>query len=135
MAIKVDPSQSIPNQSSSDIEWMNWIDNLKAAYGKKTAKTLFAMAWQKRKSSLANTQQLRTYLRDQYGIAIASDGLLGPLTDATENILDSIGDLAKGGTTAVMVIGGLILLPVVVALFNIAKAPAESVGTVLKYAK
>lgn len=133
--LTIDPSKHIPNQDSSDNEWLSWVQDLKSLYGKKTARTLFSMAWNKRKSSKANTDNLRKTLKENYDISVASDGILGPLTDAADNILDGIGDTLNMATTGVLIVGGLILIPVFIALFNIAKAPAESVGIALKYAK
>lgn len=130
---KTDPISSIPQYNSGFEAWINWYDSLKQNFGKKQAKSLWIKAWKIRGNSSANTNELRTYMKKQ-GVSIDKSAW-DSAVDTAVSAGDFFGDVAGVGKyvgigVAVIVVGGLGL-----AIFNIAKRPAESIGTAIKYAK
>lgn len=124
MAIKIDPSLSIPNQKSSADVWIQWHKDLKIRYGKKAANSLWLSAWEKRKNSNANTTTLREYLK-AHGIELESSGL-SKIADAGLGFADSVGELFQMGRVTAMVVGVAIFVPVVILLVNVARKPVET---------
>jgi hypothetical protein len=130
---KVDPIANIPQYNSGFEEWINWYDALKQNFGKKNAKQLWIKAWKIRGNSKANTNELRTYMA-KHDITIDKT-TWDSVIDTAVNATDIFGDTFTVGRylgigVAIIIVGGLGL-----AIFNIAKKPAESIGTAIKYAK
>lgn len=128
MAIKVDPETNIPTRSSQAAEWINWHKELRAYFGKTAANALFLKAWNLRggKSSDANTDDLRAYLRDN-GIEI-DKSLTASVVDTAEGAFDKISGIFHIGQTTALVVGAAILIPVVILLINVARRPEVVVG-------
>ena len=125
--MKTNPSEFIPTMRSEDNEWITWHKSLKSTFGKNTANQVFLKAWNARKSSTANTHELRDYL-DSQGITIETN-LLGKVTDTAGGIGDSIGDFLKIGKYALYAVGGIIILSLGMLLINVARKPAEIIGS------
>ena len=114
-----------PNNQSSDAIWIQWHKDLKSVLGKKMANSIWILYWEKRGSDDANTNALRTYASSQ-GFSI-SGGALGSVIDTFYNIGDKIGDIFKVGEYATIAIVVILLGSIGLLLFNIAKAPVESI--------
>ena len=131
--MKVNPVNNIPTSSSLPEAWIDWHKQLKSSFGKKQANALFIKAWSRRGSSAANTSDLRSYL-SKNGINI-SKSAWDSVVDKGVDVTDFFGDAFTMGkyvsiSLAVITLGGLALI-----IFNIGRKPAESIGTVIKYAK
>jgi len=127
---KLSPTTNIPQMNSKADEWIQWHKTLKAQFGRKVANGLWMKAWARRGSSSVNTSDLRDYMSKQ-GIKLDSSAW-DKVVDAGGDFLDTIGDslqMTKYVTIGVLVIivGGL-----GIAIFNIAKNPAQSIGTAAK---
>lgn len=130
--MKADPTVDIPTVSSKADAWQQWHSELISNFGRKEANSLFLKAWSRRGNSSANTLTLRTYLKG-YGINL-DESAWDKVVDTGGSVIDFFGDTFKVGKyvgigLAVIVVGGLGMI-----VFNIAKAPAQAVGTAVKYA-
>jgi hypothetical protein len=100
---------------------------LKPEVGKKNANILFLKAWDKRKNagllgSSANTKTLRDFLADQ-NIDINPDGIFAYPITALESVESSINTLFGVGKWTFVILAGIVIIPVAILLFNIAKNP------------
>ena len=130
---KIDPVSAIPQYNSGFEEWISWYDSLKQNFGKKQANALWVKAWKIRGNSSANTNELRSYMK-KHGVTIDKsswDSIVDTTVAAGDFFGTTIGvSRFLGITLGVIVVGGLGL-----AIYNLAKRPAESLGTAIKYAK
>jgi hypothetical protein len=121
-----DPILNEPSVKSNCSEWIQWHKDLKSVFGKKTANSIFIAFWKKRGSTSANTNELRTYAKDQ-GFSIVG-GTLSGVVDSAYDVFDSFGDIFKVGKIAtisiiIIVIGGLGML-----IFNVARKPTAAIS-------
>jgi hypothetical protein len=100
----VNPADVIPTKSSSDGDWIAWYQSLPGPT--KDKNLIFSLAWTKRGSSKANTNQLRTFLKSA-GFNLGADNILGSVEDTGTNFLSGVTGFLKMGETATLVIGGL----------------------------
>jgi hypothetical protein len=130
--------RNIPTRQSTAQEWTEWWNELRSRYGKKKARAIWTKAWSIRGTSSANTRELRTFMAEKSDINIEA-GIGGKITDIVLDPFDRFQDITEDiigagkwvtGAVLVILIGGTAML-----VYNIAKAPAESIGTALKYAK
>jgi F0F1-type ATP synthase assembly protein I len=122
--MKADVRANEPSIKSDAGQWIQWHKDLKRVFGKKTANSIWLAFWAKRKSSAANTHELRSYAESQ-GFKVESDAIAG-IIDGAYDIADTIGDVFQvtkyvGIGLAVILVGGLGIL-----VFNIAKKPIET---------
>lgn len=133
MAVKADVTANIPQVSSPPEVWEQWHKDLKAFFGKKTANSIWVKAWKLRGSTKSSTVELRKYLSDN-GIKISTTSLQD-VKDLGSGVTDMAGDIFKVGKYAGIAIGVIIIGGAGMIIYNLAKAPAQSVGTIIKYAK
>ena len=119
--------QNLPSVNSSDQQWIAWYKTLRSEVGKKGANALFLRAWEKRKNagllgSSANTQNLREFLAKQ-DIDVRPDGIFAyPITalEYAENAIDTAFGISKW---TFIILACLVLIPVAILLFNVARNP------------
>ena len=126
--MKTDPRLGIPNRNSTDNEWLVWYQALKSTFGREIARQEFLLAWSTagRGSIKANTSNLREVLKKE-GINMPSNGIGGSLLDGYNDIADHIGGILNMGKTAGIIIGIIIIVPIGMFLFGIAKNPIEAI--------
>lgn len=134
MAVGSNITLNVPNKESSDSIWIQFHKDLKSSVGAKNAQSVWVHAWTIRGSSAANTGTLRDYLNSE-GISLSPSGVLGQLLDTTNSLLSGIGDIFSGGKYVAYAVVGIVVLGLGLLVYNVAKAPAESLGTAIKYAK
>lgn len=126
--MKTDVRLNEPSITSDAAQWIQWHKDLVDTFGKKTANSLFLAFWTKRKSSGANTTELRTYAQSQ-GFSIEGTAISG-IIDGAYGFVDSIGDIFQVGKyvgigVVVILVGGLGLL-----VYNVARNPAGTISAV-----
>lgn len=131
--MKADITKSIPTVNSKSEAWIQWHKDLKSNFGKKTANSLWVKSWGVRGNPSANTSDLREYLEKQ-GIKIDKSAY-DSLVDTGSGITDFFGDIFHFGKVGGMVLGGILIVGTGMVIYNLAKDPAKSIGTTLKYAK
>lgn len=126
---------SIPDKNSSDQYWMNWHNDLKKAFGQKKANEALVVAFAYNASSSAKTKDLFRYGQSQ-GLNLETN-LLGDAGRIIEGVKDSIsgvtgkiGNMFKTGKTIITIMIILILVPVFMLLFNLAKQPDKAIGAI-----
>lgn len=130
--MKADPKQIPTVNDTADI-WIAWYDALQDSFGKKTANQLFVKAWKLRGSTDKSTNALRDHLKKN-GIEIPTTWGQDVI-DKGSDISDIFGDMFHMGkyfgiAIAVIAVGGTAMI-----IYNLAKNPAQSAGTIIKYAK
>ena len=107
--MKYDVIRYMPTALSTDDQWIDWHVILRKRFGNKTANRLWLKCWIARggKTSNANTQELREYMKKQ-GFNIETT-TLESLGDTVSGYFDTIGDVIKwtligGGVLAAIVI-------------------------------
>ena len=130
---KADPTLNIPQRNSGSEEWIAWYEVLKSNFGKKNANTLWVKAWARRGSDEANTKNLRDYMSKR-GINI-EEGAWDKVVDVAGGVGDFFGDVIQGGKITAIVLGVIVLGGLGLMVYNIARRPGETAGTVIKYAK
>lgn len=131
--MKTDITKSIPTVNSKSEAWIQWHKDLKSNFGKKTANSLFVKAWSIRGNPTANTSDLREYLEKQ-GIKIDKSAY-DSLVDTGSGVTDFFGDIFHFSKVGGMVMGAIVIGGVGMIIYNLAKNPAKSIGTTIKYAK
>lgn len=127
---KTDPTQ-IPTSGSSSATWVEWHKTLVDNFGKKEANQLWLKAWNLRGSTSTSDNTLREYMKKQ-GISLpATWGQ--KIDDAGVGVLDSALGMMHMGRVMGLIVAGVVLVPVALLLFNIARKP-ESIGTIVKAA-
>lgn len=124
-----DPKVNIPNVNSTDSQWILWHKSLVKYVTKKYANEIFLERWEAVKSAnsgwtggKANTSTLRSYLKEQ-GIEISPDGALAYVESLVDNIESGIESAFGVSKTIFIVIAIIVLVPVAMFLFNVAKQP------------
>ncbi|GAL83421.1 hypothetical protein MYP_648 [Sporocytophaga myxococcoides] len=122
--------QNIPSVNSTDVQWISWYNLLRKRYGKRNANDLFLSAWERRRGSSnflsgtkANTTTLRNFLEDQ-GIQISGDGLMSYPADLLDDIETGITTAFGVTKTVFIILFILIIIPLFILVFNIARNPA-----------
>ncbi len=128
------PDKTVPNKSSQDTAWMDWYDSLKSNFGRKKANELFLSAWKVRSDKAANTSNLRSHLEDKGGLKVSGD-FLDSVVDLGGGFGDYFGDIFVAGKWISIGLAAVTAAGIGLLIFNIAKAPGETIGTALKYAK
>jgi len=121
---------AIPNATSDSQYWIKWHTEVKRKYGKNVANELFMVAWTKFRNAKANDSSFKEYFK-KYGFNFKADNTWEAITEGVGNIGDFIGDTFGSVRTIAMVSGGILFGIVAIALFNIAKNPAQAVGTAM----
>lgn len=127
---KVRLLSSMPNLKSKDIEWINWYDKLSSRYGRRDAASIFLAAWRKRGSKEANTTDLRDRLNDD-GIKI-SENVFQEIADKGDSISDAFGNMMKIGKYTAFAVGGILILGLGFAVYNISKNASSLVAGGIK---
>lgn len=127
---KTDPTQ-IPKSGSSSAEWVEWHKTLVDNFGKKEANQLWLKAWSLRGSTSTSDNTLREYMKKQ-GISLpATWGQ--KIEDKGIGVVDGALSFMHMGKVASLVVVGLVVLPIGLLLFNIARKP-ETLGSIAKAA-
>lgn len=128
----VSQCKKVPNAYSSSAEWITWYDALKKCVGKKNAKMLWSLAWQKygRQGTDASSSTLRKKMEKE-GIEI--DKTMG---ESLEDFGYDVGNWFGNGFKFMGVLGyilaGGVVLGILAIIYNIAKDPyraGRAVGT------
>lgn len=120
----------IPTGESEATEWIQWHIQLKKRFGKKKANLIWTKAWRLRagKGSSASTVDLRKYMGKQ-GVDLDTTTLEG-ISDTVSGIGDFFGDILTVGMWTGIVIGGVLLIGIGVAVYQIVRNPQKSAQTV-----
>jgi hypothetical protein len=123
----------IPTKDSADAQWIEWHKMLSRAYGQSKANEAFTVAFAYLASSSAKTNKLK-----DYGKTVGMDLETNLLEDATRIVsnvkegvggfFDSIGAGLKVYKNVVIIVVILILVPVFMLLFNIARNPNAAIS-------
>jgi hypothetical protein len=119
--------QNLPSVNSSDAQWIAWYKTMHGEIGKKNANVLFLRAWEKRKNagllgSSANTKTLRDFL-SKYGIDVKPDGVFAYPISAFEYAESAISTAFGIGKWSFIILALIVIIPVAMLLFNVAKNP------------
>ena len=122
----------IPNQYSTDSNWIEWHTALKKRFGVKEANALFNTAWQKYGGTdvRGNTNQLRNYLK-KYGIELET-GILSDMRDMSGSIWGGFSSMFTVMKWIGVIIGGMVLVFIGMVLYNVGKNPVESANTAMQ---
>ena len=129
----MDPRLNIPSQQFTSQQWQDWYNDLSSYFPRNDANTIWVSYWLKRQNDDANDNALRTFMKSK-GVTVET-GLLGKVRDEGGNIIDSIGNVLSIGKWAIIGLGALIVIPLFMLLFNIARKPIESMNAASKFAK
>ena len=129
--MKGNPKDFIPNQQSQAADWQDWYDSLRGYFPKQTANELWLKAWTTRQSSSATTAGLAEYMQKKAGIDIKL-GIFSSLKKGADSFVDGIEGFFGTTKIVLFVVGGLILIPVVMTLINVARNPNATIGAVGK---
>lgn len=125
----IKPIDLLPTVNSTYQDWISYHESLKDHYGKNDAKIVFTRTWSERGTSDANTSELREYLESE-GIEIDA-GFVGGAFDGMLGVGDFISSKFKLGSTIFFVTLVVVIAIVVFALYNVAKDPNKTAGTVM----
>jgi hypothetical protein len=119
--------ENIPSQNATDAQWIAWYKVLQPEVGRKEANILFLKAWNQRKGSgllgaASNTSALRDFLKTK-GVDVQPDGLLAYPVSAYEAVAGGIETALGVGKWTFIGLSLIIIIPVAILLFNIAKNP------------
>ena len=127
---KTDPTQ-IPTNGSSSATWVEWHKTLVDNFGKKLANQKWLKAWNLRGSTSTSDNTLREYMKKQ-GIALpATWGQ--KIEDTGIGVVDSALSFMHMGKVGALIVVGLVVLPIGLLLFNVARKP-ETIGSIAKAA-
>jgi hypothetical protein len=123
----------LPDVKSIDQDWIAWYSALKSAYGTKRAKTLWLKRWNivaDKTSSKVNSSDLRDYMEKHAKITLSSEGVWNSIIGATDDVLDTVGNIF--GVTKYVAIGAAVLvgIPVFMLLINVARKPELVAGAI-----
>lgn len=129
----IKPIKIIPTKQSTEEDWKAFIDALSQRYGNKNARILFMKAWSKNGFS-STSSEFRKYLKGEYKIIISTTNIQATI-DKIGGVDDFFSDVFTAGKWisigfAVIIVGGVAMI-----IYNIAKNPAQAIGTTIKYAK
>jgi hypothetical protein len=114
-----------PTGKSTAGDWINFHESLTSVIGKKNANEVFKSYWSKLGNNSANTGELRNYLKDN-GINLESGNYIGNIVDFSYDIGDSFSSFLSTTKYVAFGIAAIIIIPLGIALFNVAK----SAGTI-----
>ncbi len=119
--------ENIPSQSATDAQWIAWYKVLQGEVGRKEANILFLKAWNQRKNAgllgaASNTSALRDFLKTK-GVDVQPDGLLAYPITAYEAVAGGLETAFGVGKWTLIILSLVIIIPVALLLFNIAKNP------------
>ena len=121
------------NKNSSDQQWISWHMDLKKNFGEEKANQAFIVAFAYKGGSSAKTKDLFNYGKS-VGLELDTN-LLGDagriiqgIQAGVSGVTGKIGKMFKTGGMIITVIVILILIPVFMLLFNIAKDPNPAIG-------
>jgi len=127
----------IPSKDSQDVQWITWHGMLVKGFGKERANKAFTVAFAYMASSSAKTNKLRDYGKT-FGLNIDTNLLqdasriVGDVKESVGGVFDKIGGVFRTSRNIVIVIVILILAPVFLLLFNVARKPGETIGIAAK---
>jgi hypothetical protein len=117
-----------PSIKSDSAQWIQWHKDLKSTFGKKTANSVFLAFWNKRKSSGANTAELRDYAESQ-GFKIEGGSLSG-IADAAYDIGDTIGDVMQVGKIVAISLTVILVAGIGLLIYNVARNPQGTITAI-----
>ncbi|MDD4970765.1 MAG: hypothetical protein PHT07_15165 [Paludibacter sp.] len=123
----------IPSKDSGDSQWISWYEMLKKGFGREKANKAFIVAYANLAGSAAKTNKLRDYgktvgLDLDTNLIEDASRIVGNVKESIGGVFDSFGSIFKTSKTIVIVVILAILVPVFLALFNIAKNPNAVIG-------
>ena len=110
--------------TSTDAQWLTWVNLVSGRYGKSSARTLFSELWVKRGSDKANTLALRTTLKNDYQIQI-NESIWNEIVDLGGSLSSSISSVFKTGeylTFGIIGVGALALIGIITGALSKPKA-------------
>jgi hypothetical protein len=123
----------IPSGQSEATEWMQWHKQLKMRFGKKKANLMWMKAWRLRAGagSSASTVELRNYMGKQ-GVNIDTTSLES-IADTVDDIGDFFGGILSAGLWVGVAIGGVLLIAVGAAVYQLVRNPRKTVSTAASF--
>lgn len=132
--MKANPVLSVPRFGETQAQvWAEWYKELRSNFGRKIANQLFVKAWSTRGTSAAN----QPYLRDELakgGLTIDTS-VWDDVVDKGGDVVDYVGDIFNMSKYTALVLLIILLGGVGLIVWNVSRKPAETAGTVIKYAK
>jgi hypothetical protein len=119
-----------PSKQSIAGAWIQWHKDLVSELGKADANSIFMKYWSVRGSETANTHELRDYMNTQ-GVKIET-GLAGSIFDTGADVVGGVGNFFKMGKYAAIGLGIIVVVPLALLLFNIARNPVGAMGAAAK---
>jgi hypothetical protein len=124
----------IPTKDSKDVDWIQWHKMLVKGLGRDRANQTFTVAFAYLASSSAKTNDLRNY-GNTVGLDLDTNlvqdaaRIVTTVQESIGGVFDKIGGIFRTSKYIVLIVVALILMPVFMLLFNVAKKPGEVVGT------
>ena len=112
---------NIPNKASSSQKWIEWHKSVKSTFGRKKANTIFIDNWEKRGVAGIVNNDMQDYFRKN-GVNLDKT-FVNQIVGFPEDVFDTVADIFSMGKYAAITVGVVILVPVAILLFNIAKNP------------
>ncbi|MGB3548325.1 MAG: hypothetical protein WBA17_15235 [Saprospiraceae bacterium] len=126
MSKTIDVIDDIPKEHSSAEHWEQWYRSLKEDFGRDRANYVFMLAWERRGSDAANTEELRAYLARQ-GITLAADWK-DIAVDFAGGVVNSVGDYFGTIRRNLMIVGIIALVIVAGIVYMILKNPELAIN-------
>ncbi len=114
----------LPTSLSKDVEWINWMKALDKDYDRSTSVSMFSSLWSKRGSKIANTLELRQFMKKKYNLDLA-EGVSDKVVDLGGSAIDTVSGIAKVGKISFFVVGGVVLLGAIGLIISIIKKPSN----------
>ncbi len=114
----------LPTISSKDTEWINWMKSLDKDYDRATSVSMFSSLWSKRGGDIANTLELRQFMKKKYNLDL-SKSITDKAFDLGGSAIDTVSGIAKVGKISFFVVGGIVLLGAVGLIISIIKKPSN----------
>ena len=121
---------SVPSKASSNQKWIEWHKALKNTFGRKKANTIFIDNWEKRGNVNIINNDMQDYFRKQ-GVNLDKT-FANQIIDFPEDVFDTIGNIFTMGKYAAIAVGVVILVPVGILLYNVAKSPDSVINAIKK---
>ena len=132
--MKANPVLSVPKHGETQAQvWAEWYRQLRSNFGRQVSNQLFIKAWSVRGTSSANQPLLRDELR-KGGLTLDTSAW-DKLVDTGGGVADYFGDIFSLGKYTAFALVIILVAGVGLTVYNIARRPGETAGTVLKYAK
>lgn len=88
----ISADKNIPTMQSSSEDWIAWYKSFPWTMPESDKNRLFLAIWSRNKSDRANTDTLRTFLKDEAGISLSTNGI-GSIMEAGWSLAHGVEDI------------------------------------------